>query len=233
MKKVKEKITAMLNAIAFAEMDEAETALSFMAPVVGHLENSLLNHDKDSGIPSYEESTVDAFERSMSAAVFAEAGQFSSANEILHPETKPHIVALVIDNSNPNLHAINYTVNLCKRIGAIMDILITESDEVRLGDEDSDHTGLLGSVNIPELSQFLGDKNVQYRMYLFRGDIVEKLGDYVRRHKEVTTVVYDSPINENKDSRGAKWHRVLDTICTRLSIPLITVFDKRRVKMAT
>jgi len=51
MKKVKEKITAMLNAITFAEMDEAETALSFMDPVVGHLENSLLNHDKDSGIP--------------------------------------------------------------------------------------------------------------------------------------------------------------------------------------
>ncbi len=161
------------------------------------------------------------------------AGEFGSANEILHPEPKPRIVALVIDNSNPNLHAINYTANLCKRIGAMMDILITESNEVSLGDKDLDHTGLLGSVDIPELSHFLGDKNVQYRMYLFRGDIVEKLGDYVRRHKEVTTVVYDSPMNENKDSRGAKWHRVLDTICTRLSIPLITVFDKRRVKMAT
>ena len=158
MKKVKEKITAMLNAITFAEMDEAETALSFMDPAVGHVENSLLNHDKDSGILSYEESSVDAFERSMSAAVFAEAGEFSSANEILHPEPKPHIVALVIDNSNPNLHAINYTANLCKRIGAMMDILITESDEVSLGDKDLDHTELLGSVDIPELSQFLGDK---------------------------------------------------------------------------
>lgn len=233
MKKVKEKITAMLNAITFAEMDEAETALSFMDPVVGPVENSLVNHEKDPRILSYGESSVDAFERSMSAAVFAEAGEFSSANEILHPESKPHIVALVIDNSNPNLQAIDYTVNLCKRIGAVMDVLITESDEATLGDEDPTQSSWWGSADIPELTQFLKEKDVPYHMYMFRGDIVEKLGDYVRRHKEVTTVVYDSPINENKDSRGAKWHRVLDTICTRLSIPLITVFDKRRVKMAT
>jgi hypothetical protein len=233
MKKVKEKITAMLNAITFAEMDEAETALSFMDPVVGPVENSLVNHEKDPGIPSHGESSVDAFERSMSAAVFAEAGEFSSANEILHPETKPHIVALVIDNSTPNLHAINYTANLCKRIGAIMDILITESDEVSLGDKDSNHSETLGSVNIPELLQILKDKEVPYHTYMFKGDIVEQLRDYVRRHKEVTTVVYDSPTTQNNDLRGATWHRVLETICKGLSVPLITVFDKRRVKMAT
>jgi len=233
MKKVKEKITAMLNAITFAEMNEAETALSFMDSQVAHEKDSLVVEDKNRGIHRSEESVLGAFEKSMSAAAFAEAGEFTAANEILKLSFKPHTVALLIDNSHPNLHAIDYTAHFCKRIGAIMDVLITESDDINLIDQDSGQRSLPGTVNITELTQFLAEKDVPYHMYILRGDIVEELGDYVRRHKEVTTVVYDSPISQNKHQSGSKWERVLDTVCNRLSIPLITVFDKRGVEVGT
>ena len=86
---------------------------------------------------------------------------------------------------------------------------------------------------ILSLARLLREKDITYHMYMFQGDLVEKLGDYVRRHKEVTTVVYDSSRTQESHSKDDTWRKVLDTICTRLSIPLITVFEKRRVKLAT
>ncbi|MFH0958074.1 MAG: hypothetical protein V1897_05145 [Pseudomonadota bacterium] len=234
MKKIKDKIEGMLNGITFAEMGETETALSFMNSEVEPEKDSLAPQDIKARIHGSNESRVGKFERSMSAVAFAEAGEFESANEIFLPESKPHVVALVIDNSNPNHHAIDYTVNLCRRIGATMDVLITESDQIGLHDNHTDYERWFESVDVAELTLFLRERNVQCQVHMFKGDIVENLGEYVRRHKEVTSVVYDAQIIPQKGSRAEnKWHRVLETICRKLSIPLITVFDKRRVKMAT
>jgi hypothetical protein len=85
---------------------------------------------------------------------------------------------------------------------------------------------------ILNLTQFLREREITYHMYMLQGDLVEKLGDYVRQHKEVTTVVYDSSRNEESHSKDDTWHKLLDTICIRLSIPLITVFQKRTVELA-
>jgi hypothetical protein len=234
MKRVKDKITAMLNAITFAEADDPDTAIKFLNSDSSQVEDMDRAEEERLGVYRNSQPPVDQFEKSMSAAAFAEAGEFGVAREILSPESKPHTVLLVIERDSPNANAIEYTVNLCKRIGAIMDVLITPppiSMKKNNTEKDSNWSPDVGKIL--ELTQFLKYKEVTFHMYMLQGDFVEKLGDYVRSHKEVTTVVYDSPRIEQTHSKDDTWHQVLDTICTRLSIPLITVFDKRQMKLAT
>jgi len=114
-----------------------------------------------------------------------------------------------------------------------MDVIVTPPPGSKHKHQKRIQTEMSDIQKISEISQLLREKDVTYHMYILDGDIVEKLGDYVRRHKEVTTVVYDSPRIEERHSKDDTWHKVIDTICTRLSIPLITVFDKHRVKLAT
>ena len=233
MKRVKDRITSMLNAITGAEADEPETAMKFINMEANQNEISELSEERF-GVYRMTDPKVGQFEKSMSAVAFAEAGEFELAREILSTETKPHTVLLVIETDSPNANAIEYTVSLCKRIGAIMDVIIALSPST------------MSSRNVPNLqavapdpemilslARLLREKDIPYHMYMFQGDLVEKLGDYVRRHKEVTTVVYDSSRTQESHSKDDTWRKVLDTICTRLSIPLITVFEKRRVKLAT
>jgi hypothetical protein len=233
MRRVKDQMTAMLNAVTFAEADEPETAMKFLNAAAKQNEIPKLSEEERLGVYRATNPNVGQFEKSMSAAAFAEAGEFEVAREILSPETRPHTVLLVIEKDLPNVNAIEYTVSLCKRIGAIMDIIVTSPP------------GSMSSRNVPNLqtagphpemilnlAQFLREREITYHMYMLQGDLVEKLGDYVRQHKEVTTVVYDSSRNEESHSKDDTWHKLLDIICTRLSIPLITVFQKRTVKLA-
>ncbi len=233
MKRVKDKITAMLNAITFAEADEPDTAIKFLNSDSSQAEDMDRAEEELLGVYRNSQPPVDPFEKSMSAAAFAEAGEFGVAREILNPESKPHTVLLVIERDSPNANAIEYTVNLCKRIGAIMDVLITPPPTFGEKSTKNAPNWSPDAGKILELTQFLRYKEVTFHMYMLQGDFVEKLGDYVRSHKEVTTVVYDSPRIEETHSKDDTWHKVLDTICTRLSIPLITVFDKRQMKLAT
>lgn len=233
MKRVKDKITAMLNAITFAEADEPETALNFLNSDPKQVETAQVCEEKHQGIHKNTGPLVEEFEKSMSAAAFAEVGEFDVAGQIMHPETKPHTILLVTERDTPNANAIEYTANLCKRVGATMDVIVTPPPDTKHKHQKIVPTGVLDTEKISELSQLLREKDVAYHMYILEGEIVEKLGDYVRRHKEVTTVVYDSPRIEQSHSKDDTWHKVIDTICTRLSIPLITVFDKHRVKLAT
>ena len=233
MKRVKDKIAAMLNAITFAEADEPDTAIKFLNSDSSQAEDMDRAEEELLGVYRNSQPPVDPFEKSMSAAAFAEAGEFGVAREILNPESKHHTVLLVIERDSPNANAIEYTVNLCKRIGAIMDVLITPPPTSGEKSAKNAPAWSPDAGKILELTQFLRYKEVTFHMYMLQGDFVEKLGDYVRSHKEVTTVVYDSPRIEETHSKDDTWHKVLDTICTRLSIPLITVFDKRQMKLAT
>lgn len=233
MKRVKDKITAMLNAITFAEADEPDTAIKFLNSDSSQVEDMDRAEEERLGVYRNSQPPVDQFEKSMSAAAFAEAGEFGVAREILNQESKLHTVLLVIERDSPNANAIEYTVNLCKRIGAIMDVLITPPPTSGQKSTENAPNWSPDAGKILELTQFLKYKEVTFHMYMLQGDFVEKLGDYVRSHKEVTTVVYDSPRIEENHCKDDTWHKVLDTICTRLSIPLITVFDKRQMKLAT
>ena len=227
MKKIREKVEAMLTGITFAEVGETETALSFLDSGIQTEKDVPVGRKEKPAIHGSKEAAVSKFQRSMSAVAFAESGEFQSAREVLHLSPRPATVALVIDNSNPNLNAIDYTINLCKRIGATMDVLITEPGKKEIFHERSDAERVLDSTGVQKLVLFLEQKDVQWKMHMLDGDIVENLEDYIRRHKRVTSVVYDSPTVPRKGQKvDSSWYRILDAICMKLSIPLITVFDK-------
>ncbi len=233
MKRVKNKIADILSSIKFSESDKSETGTNFA--------NSELKQDQLSNIFGAEKlgvfrpvnPQVGGLEKSMSAAAFAEAGEFDFAQEILSPESKLRTVLLVIERDTPNANAIEYTVNLCKRIGAIMDVLITTPFGSNSTDSMTAQSAGQYAQKILELTRLLRDRGITYHMYTLDGDLVKNLGNYVRYHKDITTVVYDSPRIDGVHSKDDIWHKVLDTICTRLSIPLITVFDKHRSKLTT
>ena len=101
MKRVKDRITSMLNAITGAEADEPETAMKFINMEANQNEISELSEERF-GVYRMTDPKVGQFEKSMSAVAFAEAGEFELAREILSTETKPHTVLLVIETDSPN-----------------------------------------------------------------------------------------------------------------------------------
>lgn len=233
MKRVKDKIVRMFNSIRFSETNKPDTETENFDSQTGQAMERKTSEQEKLGMFRPISPKVSHFGKSMSAAAFAEVGEVDIAQEILSPEPKPHTVLLVIESDSPNANAIEYTVNLCRRIGAIIDVLITtppgaNSNNAMIAKEVGPY-----AQKILELTRLLRDREVDYHMYMLDGDLVEKLGEYVRSHKEITTVVYDSPRAEKTQSSDDTWHQVLDTVCKRFSIPLITVFDKRRIKLAT
>ncbi len=233
MKRVKDKITDMLNSIKFSESDKSETGTKVVHSKTKHGQLSEILDAENLGVFRPVNQQVGSFGKTMSAAAFAEAGEFDVAHEILSPESKLRKVLLVLERETPNANAIEYTVNLCKRIGAIVDVLITTPSGSNSTNSMIAQSAGPYAQKILELTRLLRDRGITYHMYTLDGDLVDKLGDYVRHHKDVTTVVYDSPRTEEIDSKDDTWHKVLDTICTRLSIPLITVFDKHKTKLTT
>ncbi|MGC8659954.1 MAG: hypothetical protein ACP5U1_12855 [Desulfomonilaceae bacterium] len=233
MKRVKDKIVRMFNSMRLSETKKPASSLENVDSQIGDGVNGPTSEHEILGPYRPTSAKFSNFDKSMSAAAFAEVGEVDIAEEILHPGAKPHTVLLVIESETPNANAIEYTVNLCRRISAIMDVLITTPRGANSGNVMTAIEAGPYAQKILELTRLLRDKEVDYHLYTLDGDLVEKLGEYVRNHKEITTVVYDSPRAEKTQSSDDTWHQVLDTVCKRFSIPLITVFDKRRVKLAT
>ncbi|MGP8282760.1 MAG: hypothetical protein ACLQT6_08605, partial [Desulfomonilaceae bacterium] len=125
MKRVKDKITDILNSLKFSESDKSETGTKFVNSKTKHGQLSEIFDAENLGVFRPVNQQVGSFGKTMSAAAFAESGEFDVAHEILSPESKLRTVLLVIERETPNANAIEYTVNLCKRIGAIVDVLIT------------------------------------------------------------------------------------------------------------
>lgn len=233
MKRVKDKITKMLNSIKFSGSGKFKNETKLLSTEMKRDDPGNMIGQENLRTFRPVSAQLGSFGKTMSAAAFAEAGEFAFAHEILSPEPKLRTVLLVIEGDTPKAQAIEYTVNLCKRIGAVIDVLITTPSGLNSTNCMIAQSAGPYAQKILELTRLLRDSGIIYHMYTLDGDLVDNLGDFVRHHKDVTTVVYDSPRAEEINSKDDTWHKVFDTICTRLSIPLITVFDKHKTKLAT
>ena len=64
------------------------------------------------------------FQQAMSAAAFAEAGEFAAALEIEGKNKNAHKkVLVVLEGDDLNIRILNYAVDLCKRLGGRLEIL--------------------------------------------------------------------------------------------------------------
>jgi len=137
------------------------------------------------------------FEEIMAATAFAEGGEFDTAREILNERRK---VLLVLTGMESDMKAGRYAVNLCKRIGAGLEILYITNDA-------SKKTSL--NVYLKELET----KGIEYRIAERENSLKEDIKRFTDKEKNVHFVVVDSQdleidseIDEKK--RLEEWERL-------------------------
>jgi len=134
----------------------------------------------------------------------------------------------VIEGNDPDEAAFSYAMGLCKRMDAHMDILLVvrKSDN---GNNDEISTALRESIQarLAPLVRELELSAVPFSLIICRGDMREKLYDFAMRHKDIRMVVYDSPKAREESAVTRGWHRMIETISRRLSIPLVVVSAKQ------
>lgn len=146
---------------------------------------------------------IKKFEDIMSAASFAEAGEFKTAREVLKGERR---VLLAMREGEVERKALTYALNTCKRIGADMDVLYLSS-----GNSDED----------PILKQFFSEldkEGISYRLIRGSGLLREEIKNYTDSEISVHFVVVESLAVD----RWSKEER-LSEILKKIKCPVVVV----------
>lgn len=224
MKKTRKKISAMLNAITFAECGEHETAHEF-----------LLDSSKDSKRDAQVARTsskkaarnIDgAIDGTLAAMTFAEEGLYQEACNLMNC-VGLKTVLLVIEGEFPTEAAFIYARNLCSRTGAQMDIL--QIIDLPSGTDCCEILGQKMSSAVTNIIQLLQKANMQTsmpRLTIRLGEVDSKLLNYVKRHKEVSAIVLDHKETHRKNIDRTKPQDFFESLSRKLAAPLMTVLDR-------
>jgi hypothetical protein len=225
VKKTKDRITSILGGIRAACLGGFHCADAATDP--DHDEKGSLGSaasgDTGHGNAS-KEGLLEKIEQHMTAAVYAEAGQFESAQEFLVSSRSPKTVLLVIEGAVPDQATFAYAVNLSKRTKGELDILqVIEKSNSKNDYEYLSQAVAVGSQNIVRLVRELEEAGVPFKVTIRLGDLNQKLFNYARRHKDVSMVILDSVhVRASSEERNG-WAGLLENISRQLSVPLITV----------
>jgi hypothetical protein len=231
MKRVKEKITAILNAIAFAEAGEHETAQAFLQEAS---ETAPSAETQDRATITGEEVRTENFvrriEEHLAAAAFAQAADFKTAQELASPEKRTRSLLLVIEGETPDPAAFSYGLALCRRMNLHMDIL----QVVHTPDPEREPRPLArGEAQVPkELGRLLRQaetEGVPFKATVLRGEVNQRMCTHSMLHKDVMMVVYDSPGSREEPPKGRAWDRIFESISEKLAVPVVTVAGKQPV----
>jgi hypothetical protein len=224
MKKIKKKLTAMLNAVTFAEAGEHGTAIECLGETIDEetLNTRILNQE-------FSEATgnanlVSRAGNQMVAATFAEAGEFGTALEILRTRRRSKTVLFVSDGDNTESDAFDYAVNLCRRMEAALEVVALAGEK---GEDDVSTVSAAADERLMEMSRIAAQHGVPSANSALPGNSDKNLLDYIRRHKEISAVIYGSHDHERNVGRQSGLLSVLETIVEKFSIPLITVLRKQ------
>lgn len=147
---------------------------------------------------------VRQFEEIMSATAFAEAGELDTAREILNEK---HKVLLVLTGMESDMKAARYALNLCKRIGAGLEILYITNDISKRASLD---------VYLKELET----KGIEYQIAERENSLEEDVKRFADEVKGVQFVVVDSQDLGIASERDEK--KMLEE-WERLKCPLVLV----------
>jgi hypothetical protein len=227
MKKTKDRITSMLNAITSSGSgsNEGPGEPTKDRPKSEPRKTGASSEAKSA--TSRLKSLSERFQQHMAAAAYAEAGEFEAAAELTEPAVTSKTVLLVIQGESPSPEPFAYALNLCKRTNAELDLLqVIEQSRERDDYELLSHKMIEGSRNIVTLVRQLEEEDIPFKVTIRLGDVSQKLFNYARRHKDVAMVIFDSPSLRKGSEMSQTWSRLLENISHQLSIPLITVEQK-------
>jgi hypothetical protein len=231
MKRTKDKITALFNAITFAEAGEHESAKKYLDEMSEPSRAEATKLPKGVIAAATDQKGLkEKLEDHMAAVAFAEAGEYQLAESISRAEPQPRTVLLVIEGDSPDADAFSYAMSLCKRMNLEMDILqVVGSLPSQTRRESSSWDRDRAAERVQALSRQLEQGGIPFKTTVRRGDVNELLYDYAKIHKDVFMVVYDSPRAKENSADSKVWQRIVDSISRRLSIPLVTVVGKQPV----
>lgn len=167
---------------------------------------------------------LETLQRHLNAVVFAEAGEFQSARELLECRPRNRSILLVIEGDAPDRAAFAYSLGVCTRMGAELDILqvIPASD----GTSDDQITGEdmpNGTENLAALALTAREKSIPCKVTTKVGDLSDKLINYAKRHKNVAMIIIDSHRTRTTPRPERAWGRFLRNLSRALSVPITTV----------
>ncbi|MBI4687532.1 MAG: universal stress protein [Nitrospirae bacterium] len=147
------------------------------------------------------------YEDIMSAAAFAEEGEFETARQMINGRQK---VLLAVTGRDTDRKAFRYAVNTCKRIGAGLEILHIQGD---------------GSALIAEFQDVLKKDAIAYEIAEGRGCIKEAVIKHTEERKDIQFVVIDS--SEGIDTECRESRRSLSERWKALRCPLVVVSEAK------
>lgn len=221
MKRIKKKLTKMLNAMAFAEAGEHETALEY-----------LKDNERSDATPRAEVSANDKkrnlkrnIEDHLVAATFAEAGEFAAALEALKRPGPTILMVLSSAGIQPESNSLTHAVNLAKRIGGAVEILVLSPLPDISGDAYSNASA--GHELATKLSTGVRERGVPCTASVLMETSGRDLLNYVRKHKKVAALICGYKKGADKSAFELRLLKRLENIVQKLSIPLIKVLESR------
>ncbi|MEW6349357.1 MAG: hypothetical protein AB1646_09870 [Thermodesulfobacteriota bacterium] len=233
MKKAKEKLTALLNAVTFAEAGEHEAAMEFLEQVEQDPSGEATSKNTAlEKVAARGRDLVRRVEEQMVPAAFAEAGEFATAHDLLTGNKRAHAVLLVIDGNSAEPEPVAYAMNLCTRISADMELLVlSRNGDASTAQYSPSETEALRE-RVAGTCQMARERGVSCNVVFEEGDLRQRMVDYIRRHKEIAALIIGSG-GDRKNSRGAALLRALEDHANRLSIPLVRVMARSPVGKTT
>jgi sugar-specific transcriptional regulator TrmB len=144
-------------------------------------------------------------EDEMAAAAFAEEGEFEAAREILKEQRK---ILLALSGEKSDFNAFRYAHNICKRIGAGLEILYSKH-------QDTDF--------LKEFQHELEKEGIEYNFIPTEGCIKEEILNYTDKRGDILFVVIES--SEGFNINCKKSTKVVSESWKHLKCPLVVVSD--------
>lgn len=233
MKRRKEKITNIFNAITFAEAGDHDTAREFMSGHDARRKGQEQGHDPSTprvGKRNLARSVREDIESTMAAVAFAESGQFGSALDIANAARRPKSVLLAIEGETADPAALHYAAGLCDRMDASLEVL----QVIGTSPEDTeDSLRVKTEMQCKELMRIhreLDENSIPMEIHVKVGHVDDEVCRYTKSHKEVAVVVFDSPRAKDRTRERGGWERILQRLSRRVSVPMITAVTREPIK---
>lgn len=114
------------------------------------------------------------FENDLAAAAFAEAGELETAREMMKEDRR---ILLAMTDEKKDMNAFKYAVNMCKRIGAALEILFPRVS----GKKSMDHF-------VAELNK----EGIDHKITLVKKCLKEEILNYTDQRSDILFVVVES-----------------------------------------
>lgn len=149
------------------------------------------------------------FEDEMSATAFAEAGDFESARKLLKGRQK---VLLTLTGKETDRKSFKYALNICKRIGAGLEVLYTSKREEIL-------------QMLREFQDELNKEGITHEFIQGCGCIKEAIIHHTEKRNDIQFVVIES--SDALDIECKKNDRDISKAWEGLKCPLVLVSEAR------